>query len=194
MDLHGLARSLISVVNPFVPVTVQVSTGNTVNADGSRTPVYATPGLFVGGIAGNLLTVSAQSNGQIQKGQGLTDEIGLIAPGTVVTEMGTGTGGLGTYEVNITQNVTPEVMQAAFSLSAQIQALAFRDIVQIEGLNLQGTRRAIYLSGEIDGLVRADNKGGDLITFSNGGVWLTAMVLEQWPDWVKVAATFQNSA
>ena len=76
----------------------------------------------------------------------------------------------------------------------QVQALTFRDIQQIDGLNLQGTRRAIYISGNIDGLVRPTNKGGDLITLPDGTVYLVAMVLETWPEWCKVAVTLQNVA
>ena len=85
----------------------------------------------------------------------------------------------------------------AVMVPGQVQALTYKDIRQIEGLNLNGTRRAIYLYGEIDGLVRPDRKGGDLITRQDGSVWLTALVLEQWndgptPSWVKIAATMQD--
>ena len=91
---------------------------------------------------------------------------------------------------------------APVTISAQVQALTYKDIQQIDGLNLNGTRRAIYAYGQIDGLVRSTNKGGDLITVASGvhaGTWLVAMVLEQWGDglsaaWVKVAATLQNGA
>lgn len=78
---------------------------------------------------------------------------------------------------------------------AQVQALTFRDIQQVEGLNLQGTRVAIYLYGKVSGLIRAQQDGGDIIIISagaNAGTYLVAMVLEQWPDWVKVACTLQN--
>ena len=79
----------------------------------------------------------------------------------------------------------------------QVQALTFRDLKQIDGLNLTGTRRAIYLNGKLDGVVRVSAKGGDLITIPSGasaGVWLTALVLEAWADWTKVAATLQDGA
>lgn len=88
----------------------------------------------------------------------------------------------------------PSYQQPFSQAMAQVQPLTFRDIQQIEGLNLQGTRVAIYLEGELDGIVRADRKGGDLVEISTGvhsGTYLVAMVLEQWPDWVKVAATLQ---
>lgn len=76
----------------------------------------------------------------------------------------------------------------------QVQSLTFRDIMQLDGLNLQGTRRAIYLNGQVEGLVRPDNKGGDLITDPDGKVWLVALVLEAWADWCKVAVTLQNGS
>lgn len=126
MNLHAIAGPVVAVVNPFIPVTIKVSTGSTRNPDGSRTPTYAST-----------------------------------------------------------------------TASAQVQALQFRDIAQLQGLNLQGTRRKIYLSGDFEGLVRSQNKGGDLIIFPNDGsqwansVWLVAMVLETWPDWCSVAVTLQ---
>lgn len=82
-------------------------------------------------------------------------------------------------------------------VSAQVQALTFKDLQQVDGMNLNGTRRAIYLHGEFDGTVRVDKKGGDIITVSRGvnaGVWLVAQVLEQFPDWCKVAVTLQDGS
>lgn len=48
-------------------------------------------------------------------------------------------------------------------VSMQVQSLTYKDIQQLEGLNLQGTRRAIYVNGRVEGLVRTENRGGDLI-------------------------------
>lgn len=190
MNLHGIASGIISAVNPMVPARVDVSTGYTTASDGNRTPTYRT--------------------------------------------------------------VT--------GVSAQVQALTYRDLIQVEGLNLNGTRRAIYFNGRVDGLVRVENKGGDLVTLptaafvgsiaddvltvasissgaiqvgdkvfgaaadtaivaqltgtpggvgtytvtpsqtfaeddlTTGNVWLVAMVLEQWPDWCKVAVTLQDGS
>lgn len=76
----------------------------------------------------------------------------------------------------------------------QVQPMTWRDIEMTDGLNLNGTRRSIYLNGAIDGLVRVSNKGGDLITDAAGNVWLVALVLEQWPDWCKVAVTLQDGS
>lgn len=81
------------------------------------------------------------------------------------------------------------------SVSMQVQALTSKDLHQLDGLNLNGTQRAIYLYGEIDGVVRSASKGGDLIVITSGinaGVWLVNLVLEQWPDWSKCAVVLQN--
>lgn len=83
----------------------------------------------------------------------------------------------------------------AVVVRAQVQALSYRDLTMIDGLNLNGTRRSIYLFGKVQGINRAENKGGDLVVIASGvsaGTWLVAMVSEQWPDWCKVICTLQN--
>lgn len=128
MNLHQIASGAIAVVNPMIPVTIKVATGDyTVLADGTRIPQYDT---------------------------------------------------------------IPDV-------PAQIQALSFTDLQMISGLQLNGERRAIYLNGRYDSVSRPRNTGGDLITYPDGNkwpygtTWLIAQVLEQWPDWCKVAVTLQ---
>lgn len=84
------------------------------------------------------------------------------------------------------------------SVIAQVQELSTPDVQKLEALNLQRNGVAIYLYGIANGIVRVSNKGGDRITVpagrSTSGVYVVATVLEQWPDWVKVAATLQNQA
>lgn len=83
------------------------------------------------------------------------------------------------------------------TVDVQVQALTGKDLMQIDGLNLNGTKRAIYLYGQADGTVRVNQKGGDLITLTDGpnaGVWLVVLVLEQWPDWCKTACALQNGS
>lgn len=76
---------------------------------------------------------------------------------------------------------------------AQVQPMTGGDLRQVEGLNLNGTRKSIYLYGDVDAIVRVNNKGGDLINLTDDGtVYLVNQVLEHWPKrWVKVAATLQ---
>jgi hypothetical protein len=63
---------------------------------------------FTGAIAGTTLTVSAVSTGSLAIGQTLAGA-GITA-GTIITGLGTGTGGTGTYTVNNTQTVGSESM------------------------------------------------------------------------------------
>ncbi len=87
------------------------------------------------------------------------------------------------------------------TLQGQVQPLSFGDLRQLDGLNLQGIKKAVYIQGDIEGLVRPSNKGGDVITFPDGTIYLTVLVLENWnpPDgsksgWVKIACVLQNNA
>lgn len=86
---------------------------------------------------------------------------------------------------------------APVSVYLQVQPLSAGDIQKLDGLNLQGTMRKIFMYGRVDGLVRPRVKSGDLFTIAAGvneGVWLINQVLEQWPDWVMLAVTLQNGA
>lgn len=79
-------------------------------------------------------------------------------------------------------------------VTAQIQALSQQDLRHLEGLNIQGSQRSIYLSGMLNGVQRPSALGGDLVTLYDGTIWLTTAVIEQWDSWVKVAVTLQNNA
>lgn len=81
---------------------------------------------------------------------------------------------------------------------AQIQALDADDLKQLDGLNIQGTIRAIYLRGTLAGVVRPNQTGGDLVTIAAPapvalrGNWLVVKVLESWSDWTKAAIVLQG--
>ena len=122
MNLHGIARGIISTVNPEMRVHLQTSTGYTTNDDGSRVPTYSD-----------------------------------------------------SYP------------------SAQVQSLSTADLRHLDALNIQGSQRKIYLSGDVAAIVRVSKKGGDIITLPDLTVWLTTAALEQWPDWCCVAVTLQNT-
>ena len=77
-------------------------------------------------------------------------------------------------------------------ISIFVQALQYNDITQFDAFNIQGERRKIYINGQVDGLVRVENKGGDLITDPLGNVWLVVLVPKSWPDWCSVAVTLQD--
>lgn len=83
-------------------------------------------------------------------------------------------------------NYAPDV-----TVSVQVQALSSDELKQIEGLNVQGNKQAIYLNGTWNGIVRPDRSGGDLIIVDNR-IYLVITVLENWPDWTKLAVVLQN--
>lgn len=76
-------------------------------------------------------------------------------------------------------------------LSIQVQSLSGGDLQKLSGLNIQGVNNKIYFTGQGDGLVRLNRKGGDLLIF-NKRTWLVVQVLEDWPDWVSLAVILQN--
>lgn len=94
------------------------------------------------------------------------------------------------YTTNADGSRVPSYAPAQI-ISGDVQALQYTDIAQLSGLNIQGVRHKIYMNGEVDGLIRVENKGGDLITDPSGNVWLVALVLEYWPGWCNVAVTLQ---
>lgn len=127
MNLHAIVSGAIGVINPPILCVIQISTGYTIQADGTQTPNY----------------------------------------------------------------------QMFIDVPADVQALSYSDLMKIAGLNIQGTRRKIYLTGNFEGLNREAQKGGDLIQmpslpgFSGPTTWLVAMVSEWWQDWCAVIVTLQ---
>jgi hypothetical protein len=82
----------------------------------------------------------------------------------------------------------------AVTVSAQVQELTAKDLRHLDQLNIQGSKKKIYMNGIVSGTVRVNNQGGDLVTLQDGTVWLTTAVLEQWPDWVAVSVTLQDGS
>lgn len=78
-------------------------------------------------------------------------------------------------------------------VQAQVQPLSAGDLKHLEAQNIQGVQRSVYLYGDIQGVVRPAEKGGDLLIFG-GQVWLVTVVFETWPDWCKVGVTLQMDA
>lgn len=76
-----------------------------------------------------------------------------------------------------------------------VQALDGDELRQLDGLNIQGVLRALYLYGDAAGVIRPDERGGDTVTIG-GKTWLVVKVLEHWdnPTWAKVAICYQGAA
>ena len=81
------------------------------------------PAVFVGSIIGTTLTVSPLSGVSPVGIQGIialnVPLLGLgVAPGTIITDFGTGSGGVGTYTVSISQNVPSATMATGVTVVA----------------------------------------------------------------------------
>jgi hypothetical protein len=81
---------------------------------------------------------------------------------------------------------------------AQIQALDGSDLKKLDGLNIQGDLKKIYLRGLLNGVIRPNSTGGDLIVIAAPapayliGTWLITKVLESWPLWTSAAIVLQG--
>jgi hypothetical protein len=104
---------------------------------------------------------------------------------------------ISTGNTTVNYRQIPSYDQAA--VSAQVQPLSTGDLKQLEGLNVQGAEKAIYLNGEALAINRIKKLGGDLVVFSpanappEGTTWLIKANLEQWSStWCKVAVSLQD--
>jgi len=200
MNLHSIVSPIIGAVNPLIPVAVRISIGQgDTQPDGSRPPLYATPGAFTGSIDRTTLTVTAVAVGVLQPGQMLAEVTpGGLAAATSITAQLTGDdGGIGTYSVNRTQTVASEDFVTVMTIMAQMQPLTWGDLQQLDGVNLGGSANALYVSGDLNGIVRVRLKGGDLVTLTDGSVWLVRQSLEGWSltaGWTKCVITLQAGA
>jgi hypothetical protein len=79
------------------------------------------PPVFTGSISGTTLTVTSVTSGTVAVGQTLSAL--TIGPGTIITNLGTGTGGVGTYAVNQQQVVPMTEIKATEPPSTNLQVL-----------------------------------------------------------------------
>jgi len=99
------------------------------------------------------------------------------------------------YTTDATGHRTPLITNV--SIKAQIQAVSAQALKHIDALNIQGVMRSVYMFGNVQGVVRADQKGGDILQFPQvkGGQvknWLVIDVAETWPTWAHVVVVLQN--
>ena len=104
------------------------------------------------------------------------------------------------YQASIGTRVSTDFTQVpayapAVTVTVQRQPISWKDLQQLSGINLNGERCVMYVTGSWQAVSRPNTKGGDLITLSDGSVWLTVQLMEDWAftsGWVKVACTLQN--
>lgn len=115
--------------------------------------------------------------------------IGIVSPQiSVVWQQSTG------YTTSAAGTRTPTFTTQ--TVQAQVQGLAASDLRHIDGLNIQGEKRSVHLYGNVQGAVRADQQGGDILQFPevpNGAVrnWRVINVMETWPTWCRVIVVLQ---
>jgi hypothetical protein len=164
--------------------TYQLSQGGTLNS-ATVTSVSTT------------LNVTAVAAGAPQPGQTLADAGALLA-GTMITgQLAGSAGGPGLYSVSQAQTVASETMTTAVSILAQIQPLSTGDLRHMDALNLQGSHRALYMNGQLNGAVRIALKGGDMVTLPDGTVWLVTQGMEPFyssAGWTKAIITLQDGS
>jgi len=87
-----------------------------------------------------------------------------------------------------------------FEATMQIQPITTGDLRKLEGLNVQGVTDKLYLNGQLRGLQRINQLGGDLVILRDGTTYLVKAVLEAWrfvsagQGWCCVAVVLQNDA
>jgi hypothetical protein len=101
-----------------------------------------------------------------------------------------------TYKQSVGYSMGPGAVQVPdyaefYPVSYQIQPLSSSDLRMLDALNVQRAQCKIYMTGNAQGVNRANVKGGDLFVFPDGTVWLVVQPMEQWPDWCGVAVTQQ---
>lgn len=89
----------------------------------------------------------------------------------------------------------PQYIDTAIKVQSQAvsgDALAFTD-----GLDIQGVMRSVYMYGNVQGVVRSDERGGDLLMFPQipgnpNQTWKVVTVVETWPGWAHVIVVLQT--
>lgn len=99
------------------------------------------------------------------------------------------------YTTDAAGRVTPTYRTD--TVQAQIQATSGKDLQHVDALNVSGVMRSVYLYGNVQGVVRADRQGGDLLCFPEtpcgpNKTWLITSVVETWPDWAHVIVVLQE--
>ena len=114
---------------------------------------------FIGSVSGTTLTVTLMKSGTIAAGQSL---FGLgVTPETIITALGTGTGGVGTYTVNLSQTEPSEIFNSS-AVAAKITGSISGNILTVTAI---GANQTLYPGQTIQG---AGVTSGTIITALGG--------------------------
>lgn len=97
----------------------------------------------------------------------------------------------------VKEDGTQEPVYEDSTVEINPQAVSGDTLAFIEGLNIQGVMRSVYMYGNVQGVVRSDERGGDLLLFPQTPdkpiqTWKVVTVVETWPDWAHVIVVLQN--
>ena len=150
-----------SLTSTFIPTIVGQlnSTTGQVGITDNGTYVYITDGtyryswrisspssaVFTGTISGTTLTVTAVTNGTIGAGQALFG-VGITQE-TIISALGTGSGGVGTYTINISQTVSTAERMNSTAVAAVFTATISTTTLSVTAVS-SGT---IYLGQTVQG-------------------------------------------
>lgn len=79
----------------------------------------------------------------------------------------------------------------------QIQAVDGPNLRHLDGLNIEGIVRSVHMWGNVLGIERVSQKGGDLLYFRDVPtgtlrVWKVVKVVETWRDWCHLIVNLQT--
>ncbi|WP_313690071.1 hypothetical protein [Pantoea sp.] len=77
-------------------------------------------------------------------------------------------------------------------VTGQLQPVAWKDLQQLDGMNITGVNKKFYVNGNYSAISRITGSGGDFIII-DGKKWMIPCVLELWPDWCALALREQLS-
>ncbi len=84
------------------------------------------------------------------------------------------------------------------AITGQVQPMSGDSLAFTEGLDIQGIMRAVWMHGNVQGVVRSDERGGDLLLFPQVPgtpvqAWKVVTVVETWPTWAHVVVVLQEN-
>lgn len=79
------------------------------------------------------------------------------------------------------------------NVTIQLQPISRGDMQHVDGLNIQGLAKVIYVNGNYFSVQREMEQGGDIFVI-NGEQWLVVEPVELWPNWCRLIAVLQVSA
>jgi len=91
-----------------------------------------------------------------------------------------------------------EIITASTAEAASlIKLIPQKYLGDVQGAVMRSIMRSVHLYGNVQGIVRTDSQGGDVLQFPEapGGPprnWRVTLVMETWPTWCRVIVTLQN--